>query len=74
MSPASTTRLPEILGQHEGPILERWVQEQLAAIGHRRGLCAWPDQMEHGPHVQISTRAARVSAAAIASPVRGSTG
>jgi rsbT co-antagonist protein RsbR len=38
VSPASTTRLPEILGQHEGPILERWVQEQLAAIGHRRGL------------------------------------
>ena len=38
MSPASTTRLSEILAQHEGPILERWVQEQLAAIGHRRGL------------------------------------
>lgn len=38
MSPASKTRLPELLTQHEGPILERWVQEQLAAIGHRRGL------------------------------------
>jgi rsbT co-antagonist protein RsbR len=38
VSPASTTRLSEILAQHEGPILERWVQEQLAAIGHRRGL------------------------------------
>jgi rsbT co-antagonist protein RsbR len=38
VSPASTTRLSEILAQHEGPLLERWVQEQLAAIGHRRGL------------------------------------
>jgi rsbT co-antagonist protein RsbR len=40
VSPASTNRLPEILGQHEGSILERWVQDQLAAIGHRRGLMA----------------------------------
>jgi rsbT co-antagonist protein RsbR len=38
VSPPSTTRLPEILARHEGPILERWVQEQLAAIGNRRGL------------------------------------
>jgi rsbT co-antagonist protein RsbR len=38
VSPVSTTRLPELLTKHEGPILERWVQEQLAAIGHKRGL------------------------------------
>ena len=38
MSPVSTTRLPELLAKHEGPILDRWVQEQVAAIGHRRGL------------------------------------
>jgi len=38
VSPASTSRLPEILARHEGPILERWVEEQLAAIGQRRGL------------------------------------
>jgi len=38
VSPASTTRLTEILAQHEGPILDRWVQEQLAAMGPRRGL------------------------------------
>jgi rsbT co-antagonist protein RsbR len=35
---ASATRLPELLSKHEGPILERWVEEQLATIGHRRGL------------------------------------
>ena len=40
MSPASTSRLPELLTKHEGPILERWVQEQLTAIGHKRGLMA----------------------------------
>ena len=38
MTPASTTRLPELLTKHEGPILERWVEEQLATIGHKRGL------------------------------------
>jgi len=38
VSPASTTRLTEILAQQEGPILDRWVQEQLAAMGPRRGL------------------------------------
>ena len=38
MTPASATRLPELLTKHEGPILERWVEEQLAIIGHRRGL------------------------------------
>jgi rsbT co-antagonist protein RsbR len=38
VSPASTTRLPQILAEHEGPILERWVQEQLAAVGQRQGL------------------------------------
>jgi rsbT co-antagonist protein RsbR len=35
---ASTTRLPELLTKHEAPILERWVEEQLATIGHKRGL------------------------------------
>ena len=38
MTPASTTRLPELLAKHEGPILERWVEAQLATIGHKRGL------------------------------------
>ena len=38
MTPASAARLPELLSKHEGPILERWVEEQLATIGHRRGL------------------------------------
>ena len=38
MTPASTTRLPELLAKHEGPILERWVEEQLATMGHKRGL------------------------------------
>ena len=38
MTPASTTRLPELLARHEGPILERWVEEQLATIGNKRGL------------------------------------
>ncbi|HET7240736.1 MAG TPA: STAS domain-containing protein [Gemmatimonadales bacterium] len=38
MTPASATRLPELLTKHEGPILERWVEEQLATIGHKRGL------------------------------------
>jgi len=36
VTPASTTRLPELLAKHEGPILERWVEEQLATV--RRGL------------------------------------
>ena len=38
MTAASTTRLPELLTKHEAPILERWVEEQLATIGHKRGL------------------------------------
>ncbi len=38
MTPASATRLPELLTKHEGPILDRWVEEQLATIGHKRGL------------------------------------
>jgi rsbT co-antagonist protein RsbR len=38
VTPASATRLPELLTKHEGPILERWVEEQLATIGHKRGL------------------------------------
>jgi rsbT co-antagonist protein RsbR len=38
VTPASATRLPELLSKHEGPILERWVEEQLATIGQRRGL------------------------------------
>ena len=38
MTPASTTRLPELLAKHEGPILERWVEDQLATLGHNRGL------------------------------------
>jgi rsbT co-antagonist protein RsbR len=38
VTPASATRLPELLAKHEGPILERWVEEQLATIGHKRGL------------------------------------
>jgi rsbT co-antagonist protein RsbR len=37
VTPASATRLPELLTKNEGPILERWVEEQLATIGHRRG-------------------------------------
>jgi rsbT co-antagonist protein RsbR len=38
VTPASTTRLPELLARHEGPILERWVEDQLATIGLKRGL------------------------------------
>jgi rsbT co-antagonist protein RsbR len=38
VSSASTHRLSEILARQEGPILDRWVQEQRAAIGQRRGL------------------------------------
>jgi rsbT co-antagonist protein RsbR len=38
VTPASATRLPELLAKHEGPILERWVEDQLATIGHNRGL------------------------------------
>jgi rsbT co-antagonist protein RsbR len=34
----TAARLPGLLTKHEGPILERWVEEQLATIGHRRGL------------------------------------
>jgi rsbT co-antagonist protein RsbR len=37
VTPASTTRLAELLTKHEGPILERWVEEQLATVGHKRG-------------------------------------
>ena len=38
MTAASTTRLADLLTKHEGPILERWIEEQLATIGHKRGL------------------------------------
>ncbi len=46
MTPASTTRLPELLTKHEGPILERWVEEQLATIGHKRGLMSDAEMRE----------------------------
>jgi rsbT co-antagonist protein RsbR len=38
VTPASATRLPELLAKHEGPILERWVEDLLATIGLKRGL------------------------------------
>ena len=46
MTPASTTRLPELLTKHEGPILERWVEEQLATIGPKRGLMSDAEMRE----------------------------
>ncbi|HKU62919.1 MAG TPA: STAS domain-containing protein [Gemmatimonadales bacterium] len=46
MSAAPTTRLPELLTKHEGPILERWLQEQVAAIGHKRGLMSESELQE----------------------------
>ena len=46
MTPASTTRLPELLTKHEEPILERWVEEQLATIGHKRGLMSDAEMRE----------------------------
>ena len=38
MSPAATTRLPEIIKRREQDLLERWVTEQLSAISLRRDL------------------------------------
>ena len=46
MTPASITRLPELLTKHEGPILERWVEEQLATIGPKRGLMSDAEMRE----------------------------
>ena len=46
MTPASTTRLADLLTKHEGPILERWVEEQLATIGHKRGLMSEAEMRE----------------------------
>jgi rsbT co-antagonist protein RsbR len=46
VTPASTTRLPELLTKHEGPILERWVEEQLATIGPKRGLMSDAEMRE----------------------------
>ena len=36
MSPAATTRLPEILKRREADLLDRWVKEQLGAVTLRR--------------------------------------
>ena len=38
MSPAPTTRLPEIIRRREQDLLERWMKEQLSAISLRRDL------------------------------------
>lgn len=38
MSPAATSRLPEILKRRESDILDRWVKEQMGAVSVRRDL------------------------------------
>ena len=38
MSPATTTRLPEIIKRREQDLLERWIKEQLSAVSPRREL------------------------------------
>ncbi len=38
MSPAATSRLPEILKRREPDILDRWIREQLGAVSLRRDL------------------------------------
>lgn len=38
MSPAATTRLPEIIKRMEQDLLERWIKEQLSAVSPRREL------------------------------------
>ena len=38
MSPAATTRLPEIIKRREQDLLERWTKEQLSAVSSRREL------------------------------------
>ena len=38
MSPAATTRLPEIIKRREQDLLERWIKEQLSAVSPRREL------------------------------------
>jgi hypothetical protein len=36
VSPATTTRLPEIIKRREQDLLERWMKERLSAISLRR--------------------------------------
>jgi len=38
VSPAATTRLPEIIKRREQDLLERWIKEQLGAVALRRDL------------------------------------
>jgi rsbT co-antagonist protein RsbR len=38
VSPAATTRLPEIIKRREQDLLERWIKEQLSAVTTRRDL------------------------------------
>jgi rsbT co-antagonist protein RsbR len=38
VSPAATTRLPEIIKRREQDLLERWIKEQLSAVSPRREL------------------------------------
>jgi len=38
VSPAATTRLPEIIKRRESDLLERWIKEQLGAVTTRRDL------------------------------------
>ena len=63
MTPASTTRLPELLAKHEGPILDRWVEEQLATIGHRRGLMSDAELREQSREFLTLVRQAAQSGA-----------
>ena len=46
MSPAATTRLPEILKRREQDILERWMKEQLGAASPRRDSPSEPQLRE----------------------------
>ena len=40
MTPAASSRLPDILQRREGEILERWIKDQLAAPNARAGALA----------------------------------
>jgi rsbT co-antagonist protein RsbR len=46
VSPAATTRLPEIIKRREKDLLERWIKEQLSAVSLRRDLISEPELRE----------------------------
>lgn len=70
MSPAATTRLPEIIRRREQDLLERWMKEQLSAVSQRRELLSESQLREQSREFLdlVAQAAAKTSLSSIDAP------